>query len=106
MDQKEFLRLADVCLTKAANWLEHFDPDEVDYTSGDGVVTIEFADGARFILSRQAATSQVWLAAEAHGFHYNYNPARDTWVDDKEGHELYPKLAELISLKLGREVEF
>jgi iron-sulfur cluster assembly protein CyaY len=105
MDRTEFLRLTDDCLTKVAKWLEDFDPDELDYTSGDGVVTIEFADGARFILSRQAATSQLWLAAESHGFHYSYDPGRDTWIDDKDAHELYPKLAELISQKLGREVE-
>jgi CyaY protein len=104
MDQKEFLERADACLTRISKWLEDFDPDEVDYTTGDGVVTLEFPDGGRFIVSRQAATSQVWLAAEAHGFHYSYDPAREVWLDDKDGHELLAKLAELLSDRFGREV--
>jgi iron-sulfur cluster assembly protein CyaY len=105
MDRKEFLRLADDCLTRIAKWLEDFDPDELDYTSGDGVLTIEFADGARFILSRQEATSQLWMAAGSQGFHYNYDPTRDSWLDDKDSHELRAKLAEMISQQIGRDVE-
>jgi iron-sulfur cluster assembly protein CyaY len=106
MDEKEFLNRADACLAKVSKWLEEFDPDELDYNPADGAVTIEFGDGARFILSRQSATSQVWLAAGAHGFHYSYDAARDTWLDDKDRHELFPRLAEAISEKLGRPVEF
>ena len=43
MDDNEFRERSDACLGKVAKWLEDFDPDEVDYTAGDGVVTIEFA---------------------------------------------------------------
>src|ERR1700675_1920262 len=99
MDQNQFLRLAEDCLAAVSKWLEDLDPDELDYTTGDGVVTIEFPDGGRFILSRQAATSQVWLAADAHGFHYTYDPARASWIDDKDGHELFARLAELLSTR-------
>jgi CyaY protein len=106
MDEGEFLRLADDCLTKVAAWLEELDPDEVDYSTADGVVTIEFPDDARYILSRQAATKQVWLAAGAQGFHYDYDPKRDAWLDDKDGHELYPKLAEVVGDKVGHEIDF
>jgi iron-sulfur cluster assembly protein CyaY len=105
VDQRDFIARADACLAKIAKWLDDFDPDEVDYDLADGALTIEFADGTRFILSRQAATSQLWLAAGAHGFHYGYDAAGDAWIDDKDGHELRGKLAELIAEKLGRPVE-
>ncbi len=106
MDQREFVEKSDACLTTVAKWLEQFDPDELDYNTADGSVTIEFASGAKFILSRQSATRQVWLAAGARGYRYNYDSGRDTWVDDKDGHELYSRLAEAISEQLGRTVEF
>ena len=48
MDEKEYLRRADECLGAVAKWLETLDPDEVDYTTGDGVVTMEFPDGGKF----------------------------------------------------------
>jgi CyaY protein len=105
MDENEFLRRADACLTEVAEWLEELDPDEVDYSTADGVVTMEFADGARFILSRQAATKQVWLAAGALGLHFSYEPASDRWVDDKDGAELMSKLAEVVTAKLGHPLD-
>ncbi len=65
MEAKEFTLLADRCLERVATWLEDFDPDELDFATTDGVVTLEFADGTRFVLNRQAASSQMWYAAVA-----------------------------------------
>jgi CyaY protein len=106
MDAAEFAKRSDACLSRVARWLETLDPDEVDYSTGDGVVTIEFPDGGKFILSRQAATSQIWLAAGASGRHYDYDASSDRWRDDKDGHDLYARLAEVVSDKIGRIVEF
>jgi CyaY protein len=106
MDPRDFVIRSEACLNRVARWLENFDPDEADYNTGDGALTIEFPDGGRFVLSRQSATSQVWLAAGAHGWHFSYDPAADRWVDDKDGRDLYAQLAESISEKLGRPIEF
>ena len=106
MDANEFLKSADQGLGAVAKWLETLDPDEVDYVTGDGVVTIEFPDGGKFILSRQAATSQIWLAAGARAWHYNLDPAGTRWIDDRDGHDLYARLAEVISERVGHPVEF
>ena len=106
MNNLEFSAKTDVCLARVAKWLEDFDPDEVDYSTADGSVTMEFPDGAKFILSRQSATKQIWLAAGSHGYHFSYDPDRDSWLDDKDGHQLYNRLAAAIGEKIGREVEF
>ena len=106
MDERDFITKSDACLTRVAKWLEELDPDEVDYSTADGSVTIEFPDGAKFILSRKSATRQVWLAAGAHGYHYDYDASRGTWIDDKDGHELFRRLAEAVSEQIGRPVEF
>ena len=106
MDEKEFAVRADACLQRVARWLEDLDPDEVDYNTAEGSVTLEFPDGARFILSQQSATRQVWLAAGAHGYHFNYDAAKDIWVDDKDGREFSERLAEVVSEKVGHPVEF
>jgi iron-sulfur cluster assembly protein CyaY len=106
MDSREFVARSEACLVRVARWLEDFDPDEVDYNTGDGALTMEFPDGGRFVLSRQSATSQVWLAAGAHGWHFDYDAPADRWIDDKDGADLYARLAESLSEKLGRPVEF
>jgi CyaY protein len=106
MDEQGFLKTADACLARVAEWLEELDPDEIDYSTADGAVTIEFPDGMKFILSRQPATRQVWLAAGAHGWHFNFDPATEAWIDDKDGGDLFEKIAEAVSEQLGRAVEF
>ena len=105
MNDAEFVERSDLTLSKVAKWLEDLDPDEVDYTTADGVVTIEFAGGAKFILSRQSQMKQLWLAAGSHGFHYTCDESRGIWIDDKDGHELFSRLAKTVSEQLGHPVE-
>ncbi len=98
-------KLADTCLEQVATWLEEFDPDEVDFITTDGVVTIEFPDGVRFVLNRQAAAAQMWFAAGARAWHYNWNQDESLWADSRDGHELLAKIGEVVSTKLGRDVQ-
>ena len=104
IDAQEFAHHADTCLERVARWLEGFDPDEVDYSQGDGKLQIEFPDGVRFVLNRQGAARQMWFAAIDRAWHYDWDAARATWVDDKDGHDLATRLAEVTSAKLGRPV--
>jgi CyaY protein len=104
MEAHEYGRLADDCLEGIADWLEDFDPDEVDFATTDGVVTLEFADGARFVLNRQAAAAQMWFAAGARAWHYGWDAAASAWVDDRDGHVLFDRIGEVVSEKIGRPV--
>ena len=104
MEKKEFLALADDCLEGVATWLEGFDPDEVDFSTADGVVTIEFPGGDRFVLNRQAAADQMWFAAGVRAWHYDRDAESGHWICDKDGHELYARIGEVISERIGRTV--
>ena len=104
MERSTYLRLADECLARVARFGEGFDPDEMDFPTTDGVVTLEFPDRARYVLNRQAAADQMWFAAGARAWHYRWDEARATWVDDRDGHELYARIAEVVSQKIGRPV--
>jgi CyaY protein len=104
MERSLYLKLADECLARVARFAEPFDADEMDFATTDGVVTLEFPDGARYVLNRQAAADQMWLAAGARAWHYKWDDAKKTWVDDRDGHDLYAKVGEVVSQKLGRTV--
>lgn len=104
MDAQEYLKRADACLDRVAGWLEDFDPDEVDYSTTDGVVTLEFADGQRFVLNRQAGANQMWFAAGARAWHYDWDDGSSSWKDDRDGHDLFARVGEAVSEKLGRTV--
>jgi len=104
METEAFERLADRCLGRVADWLEEFDPDELDYATMDGVIQLEFPDGTRFVLNRQAGSSQMWFAAGARAWHYDWREETGTWHDDRDGHELFENVARAVSEKLGRTV--
>ena len=105
MDRVKFISLADECMQRVANWLESFDPDEVDFSTTDGVVSIEFPDAKRYSLNRQTAASQMWLAAGSRAWHFNWDTETKTWLDDKAGQELLGRIADAVSDKIGRRVE-
>ena len=104
MERQEYLRLADACLEQFADWLEDFDPDEVDFSASDGVLTLEFPDRVRYIINRQAGASQMWFAAGDRAWHYGWSAEQGQWLDDRDGHELGQRVAERLGEKLGREV--
>jgi iron donor protein CyaY len=105
LDDATFRRLSDECLARAEAWLERFDPDEVDYAGADGVLTLELASGLRFVLNRQAGSRQMWYAAGARAWHYDWEPRSRTWRDDRDGHELFANVARTLAQELGRPVD-
>jgi CyaY protein len=99
---QEYGRRADECLAVVARWLERFDPDELDYSTSDGVVTLEFADRTRYVLNRQSAVAQMWFAAGAQAWHYDWDEGGQRWRCDKDGHELLARVCEVVGTKLGQ----
>lgn len=104
MDTQQYHKLVDACLASVADWLEPFDPDELDYQTSDGVITLVFVDKTRYVLNRQGAVNQMWYAAGARAWHYNWDETRAAWIDDRDGHDLLANLVSTVSRKLGRPV--
>jgi len=43
--------------------------EDIDYDTVAGILTLEFNDETKIIINRQAALSQLWIAARSGGFH-------------------------------------
>jgi CyaY protein len=104
VERTEFLSRSDATLTRVAHWADRFDPDEVEASTTDGVVTLEFPGRVRFVLNRQTAANQMWFAAGARAWHYGWDAQRGAWIDDKDGHELLAKVAEVVGERLRRSL--
>jgi CyaY protein len=100
----EFVKAADRLMQSIYDRLAEFDPDEVDSDLAMGVLSMVFADGKKFILNRQAAASQIWLAHGVTAYHFAQDPESGAWLDTKGRGELRQILAHAIGDKLGREV--
>ncbi len=104
MEHSLFLQRADTIIRQVEDWLEDFDPDEVDFETADGVIKIQFAAGPTFVLNRQTATDQIWYAAGVRAWHYDLEEASGEWRSDKDGHELFGMISQTVSDQLGRAV--
>lgn len=82
--------------------LEAHAPD-IDYETEDEILTLEFPDGSRIIINKQRPLRQIWLAARAGGFHYNYDAASGTWLRGGGG-ELIADLETFASSQLRKPV--
>jgi CyaY protein len=102
MTEPEYQERAEACLALVARWVDRIDDEALDMTTQDGLVALEFEDGAKYVLNRQSAAHQMWFAAGARAWHYDWDGA--DWVDDRDRHRLLARIAEVVGAKLGRPV--
>jgi CyaY protein len=55
----------------------------VDYERAGDVLTLTFKSGKKCVLNTQRPTRQMWLAAGARAWHFSFDAASGTWLDDK-----------------------
>jgi CyaY protein len=100
MDEAEFDARAAAVLQALEQALEKA---EVDFElKGDGVLEIEFDDGAKIVVNRHGAAREIWVAARSGGLHFRWDGA--AWRDTRSGGELFAALSDLISGHLGRGI--
>ena len=100
MNESDF----EVEASRALQALERaFDAQEIEFElKGDGVLELEFEDGAKIIVNRHAAAREIWVAARSGGFHFRWDGS--AWRDTRNATELFAALSELISRQLGRGI--
>jgi len=101
MDAGEFNQRVDDMLSAIEDALESCDAD-LDWDVVSGILTIECENGSQVIINRQAPSQQIWLAARAGGFHFDYHAEQNYW---KQGElELLALLNKCLSEQSGDTV--
>ena len=107
MTESELRALAKQIYDRVAKAFDEVDPDVAECEESLGSLTILLPDGAKWILSVQPPVRQMWLAVASIGraFHFDYDSASGTWLDDKgEGIELLSYLEGLLKEVVGIEI--
>jgi len=106
MDESAYQKLVAETFRRIEDALEVVDPDQIDVTSTGDVVTLAFANGVRCILNTQRPVRQLWMAARASAWHFDWDPAQNAWVDDRgRGIELMAQLRQVVKELSGLDVE-
>jgi CyaY protein len=102
LTEQEFERLADEDLHALEGALGDLDGLEVSLEMG--ILTLEFADGTKYVVNSHRAARQIWMAAELRAWHFDYQAEGKRWIAAKSGDELWETLSGVTSRKLGRAV--
>lgn len=107
MDETTYYQHAKAAFRKVEEALDALGDDTVDFERAGDVLTITFPSGKKCVLNTQRPTRQLWLAADAKGWHFVLDGATGLWVDEKgTGAELYAQLSEIARAHVGRPLPF
>jgi CyaY protein len=103
MDEREFGRRAGEALGKLDDALRDVDGVESDLAAD--ILTLEFEDGAKFVINSHTAAQQIWMSANMQAWHFGWHEATQSWRDTRSGVELFTELGKLASEKLAQPVK-
>jgi CyaY protein len=104
MDEKEFDQRASEALRKLEEALRAA-ADELEVDLEGGILTLEFDDGAKFVVNSHSAAQQIWLSANMTAWHFAWHTPTQSWRDTRGGAELFTELGKLVSEKLAQPVK-
>lgn len=103
MEDGSFDKLARDELTYLEEQFMEIDPDEVDFSSSDGVLRLELRDGVRIVINSHRAARQIWMAAVADAWRFDPDQGDGKWRT-ANGAELRATLAGLIRERIGLDI--
>jgi CyaY protein len=103
MDEKTFKDLSHTVIERVRSALDQQDPDVVEANLEADVLKIVFPSGLPFVLNMQRPVREMWLAADRRAWHFRYDGAK--WLCPKTGDELFSRLSELVSTRIGEPIE-
>jgi CyaY protein len=101
MTESEFNERADAVLREVESAVDALDAG-IDCTRSGSVLTLELDNDTKVVVNTQAAMCQIWVAARSGGHHFSYDGR--TWLDTRDGTELFAALSRIISTQGGRPV--
>ena len=106
MDERDFRRKADAAFESLKRSLMAAEEQaDIEVEDQAGALHISFEDPpARFVISPQAATRQIWISALSTSFKLDWSEAASQFVLQKTGESLKPLVGRLINEQLGEQV--
>ena len=108
LDEREFLKKSDAALEELKRRLldagdEHgFD---VEGESGKLEVIFEEPDPSKFVISPNAPVREIWISTLSTSFKLGWSEAKNAFVLEKTGEDLFKVMSRVISQQLGNEVQ-
>ena len=102
VDEGTFDKLGRAELAHIEDAFGTVDPDEVEASSSDGVLTLALRDGVRIVINTHRAARQIWMAAVASA--WKFDPTPDGRWRTGRGDELRATVCKVIKERVGIDV--
>jgi CyaY protein len=99
LDEATFDRLADDALHRLETRVSAADED-LEVSLSQGVLTIQFVDKTRYVINSHRAARQIWMAANARAWHFDWDGR--AWISTKSKEDLWAVVDAAVSERLGR----
>jgi CyaY protein len=101
MDESTFDKIGRAELGDIEDRLADLDPDEVELTSSDGMLTLALRGGTKVVINTHRAARQIWMAAGSSAWHFDPPaPGAEGWRTS-DGRELRTTLADVLFERVG-----
>lgn len=77
---------------------------DIDNQRTGGMITLTFANRSQIIINLQKPLQEIWMAAKAGGFHYQFKHGQ--WLGTKDGREFFASLSQCASAQAGQTLVF
>lgn len=102
--EDEYVALAGPELRQLLDAFDRLDTEDVEAELESDILTVEFGDGAKYVINSHRAARQIWMAAERSAWHFDWSPEKSSWIATKSGDELWSTLERVLTNKLGRPI--
>jgi CyaY protein len=107
MDEASFDKVGRAELSYIEERLADVDPDDVEISASDGVLTLALRDGVRVVINTHRAARQIWMAAVASAWHFDpprSDDPNESWRTTA-GDELRATIRSVIRERIGLSVD-
>jgi CyaY protein len=104
LDEQEYDARAQTELLALVDALDALDSDAFEAELSSDILSVEFRDGAKFVINSHRAARQIWMAADRSAWHFDWDSAGERWVAGKSGDELWSTLSKVLEARLGHAV--
>ena len=104
MTEAEYEAVAVPELKALVRALDELELSGLEAELASDILTLEFPDGARFVLNSHRAARQIWMAAELKAWHFDWLADKSAWIASKSGEELWATLEGVLTRKLAANV--
>ena len=85
------------------DWLQQGVID-IDTQRAGSLVELEFPNGSKIVVNKQAPLHEIWLAARNGGFHFKL--VDGAWRDTRDGAEFFARLSDEAARQAGQSLQF